>query len=105
MVMVSNSYSIVFFSDFGFGQLLTPCDFNGPNFIFSDVGDQAPRKDQGKSVENLVSQVEYVIKVQNTGNAKDKVLENLIGNKHASIDIAVVPKSDFVDEAIEIFIK
>ena len=40
--MVSNSYSIVSFSDSGFGQLLTPCDVEDLIFVLPDVGDQAP---------------------------------------------------------------
>ena len=103
--MVSNSYLIVSFSDSNFGQLLTPYDVEGLTFVFPDVGDQVSRKDQGKGAENPVSRVEHVVEVQGTGNIKDKALENLIGDKHASINVAVALENGFVDEATKIFIE
>lgn len=54
-------------------------------------------------MENPFDQVENVIEVQDIRNTKDKVLKNWINNKHAPINIAVVLKNSFIDEAIEIF--
>lgn len=101
--MVSNSHSIISFSDFGFDQLLTLCDVEDPTFVFSNVRNQAPQKDQSKGIKNPVGQVENVVEVQDTGNSKNKALENSIDNKHAFIDITVAPKNDFVDKATKIF--
>ena len=101
--MVSNSNSIVSFSNSGFCQLLTLCDIEGLTFVFLNVENQALRKDYGKGAENLVGQIEHIIEVQDARNTKDKILKNSIGDEHASIDIAIVPKNGFVDEAIEIF--
>lgn len=86
--MVSNFYLIVSFSLFGFGQLLSLCDIEGSTLVVHDVVNQAPINDQSKVMENPISCVENVIGIQNTGNDKDKVLENLIDNEQAPINIA-----------------
>lgn len=54
-------------------------------------------------MENPVDCVENVVVVQDTGNNKDKALENSIGNEHAPIDVVATPEAGFVDEANEIF--
>ena len=100
MTMVYNFYLIISFSDSSFDQMLTLCDIEDPIFVFSDVRDLAFRKDQRKGMENLVSRVEYIVVVQNIGNTKHKTLENLIGNKYASINVAIAPENGFVDETI-----
>lgn len=105
MPMVSNFYLIVSFSLFGFGQLLSLCDIEGFTLVVHDVVNQAPINDQNKVMENPVSRVENVIGVRNTGNDKDKVLENSIDNEQAPINIAAAQKASFVDEATKIFIE
>lgn len=101
--MVSNSHSIISLNDSGFDQLLTLYNVGGSTPVFPNIRDQAPWKDQGKGVKNLVGWVENVVEVQDNGNTKNMTLENSIGDKHASIDIAVALENGFVDEAIEIF--
>ena len=103
--MVSNFYLIVSFSLFGFGQLLSLCDIEGSTLVVHDVVNQAPINDQSKVMENPISCIENVIGIQNTGNDKEKVLENLIDNEQAPINIAAAQKASFVDEATKIFIK
>lgn len=56
-------------------------------------------------MKNPVGQVENVVEVQDTGNTKDKALENLIGDKYAFIDIAIISKNSFIDKATKVFIK
>lgn len=54
-------------------------------------------------MENPVGQVKNIVEIQNTRNIKDKVLENLVSDKYASIDITILSKSGFIDKAIRIF--
>lgn len=58
---------------------------------------------QNKSVENDISCIDNVVEVQDIRNDKDKVLENLIGNEHAPINIATTLEAGFVDEDTKIF--
>lgn len=103
MAILSNFNSIISFSNSDFGQLLTLYDVKGLTFFLPNVGDQVPQKDQGKGVENLFGLVENIVEVQNMGNAKDKALENLIGDKYAFIDITILLENSFVDETTKIF--
>lgn len=103
MAILSNFNSIVSFSDSDFGQLLTLYDVKGLIFFLPNIGDQVPQNDQGKGVENLFGLVENIVEVQNMGNAKDKALENLIGDKYAFIDITILLENSFVDKTTKIF--
>lgn len=96
---------IIFFNDSGFNQLLISCNIESLTSVFPNIRDQAPQKDKGKSIKNLVGWVENVFEVQDPKNTKNKALENSISNEHVSIDVAIAFKIYFIDKITKIFAK
>lgn len=105
MAIVSNSHSIISFSDSGFGQLLTTCDVKSPIFGISYIRDQVPENDQNKGMANLSDRIKDVVEVLDNKNNNNKALENLIDNKHLPINVAATLKTSVIDKTTIIFIE
>lgn len=57
------------------------------------------------NMENPFEYVKNIIDNQNTKKDEDKLLKNLINNKHISINLSDPPKTGFVNENIKLFIE
>lgn len=55
-------------------------------------------------MKNLVGCIGNMVEDPNIKNDKNKALENLISNKHVSINVAIILKTGFVDKVMQIII-
>lgn len=55
-------------------------------------------------MENLIGCIGNMVEDPNIKNNKNKALENLISNKHISINVAIISKTGFVDKVMQIII-
>lgn len=96
------NYILLFDTDFG--QLLTLYNIKCFIFVVFDIGDEASENNHDKDMKNLVGCIGNMVEDPNIKNDKNKALENLISNKHVSINVAIILKTGFIDKVMQIII-